>query len=312
MSQQVYQFSNTVIDKMKAYYANFLITPPQGALFRAKTNEAVITAYKSGKVLFQGASPEKAASLWTKDAKTAPTQATYSNKAKTNSYAPSPQLFSSNHIGSDEAGTGDYFGPITVAAVYLTKAQISELKRMGVTDSKALTDLKIRHLARDIIQLNIPYALIALRNEKYNQLQKKGWTQGKMKTMLHHHAIQRLIKKIDQSPLDGILIDQFCEPVVYKKHLASEKEVLSPSTFFMTKAESYSTSVAAASILARTSFLKQMDILSEQTGITLPKGASQKVDQTAAVIMKKYGENRLTQIAKVHFANTKKAHAYLN
>ncbi|MBS7426781.1 ribonuclease HIII [Virgibacillus pantothenticus] len=311
MPQYVYQFPSKTIAQMKDYYANSSVTPPPGAIFRAKTSEAVITAYKSGKVLFQGSSPEKAASIWQQDASTIPANAAKSRKHKSHAYAPDPKLFSSNHAGTDEAGTGDYFGPITVAAVYLTKTQIDLLKSHGVTDSKALTDTKIRQLAQEITNLNIPYSLIVLRNEKYNKLQSQGWTQGKMKTMLHHHAIQRLLKKVDQRFMDGIIIDQFCEPSVYKKHLASEKQTLTSSTFFITKAESYSTSVAAASILARTSFLKQMDQLSEQTGIILPKGASQKVDQTAATIMKKYGTDVLSKIAKIHFANTTKAQVYL-
>lgn len=61
---------------------------------------------------------------------------------------------------------------------------------------------------------------------------KNGWTQGKMKTMMHHHAIKNLTKKIGNSPLSGILIDQFCQPNVFKKHLATENEQLTMDTFF--------------------------------------------------------------------------------
>jgi len=80
----------------------------------------------------------------------------------------------------------------------------------------------------------------------------------------------------------------------------------------MTKAESYSIAVAAGSIVARTSFVKEIEKLSNEFGIELPKGASNKVDQVIAKIIKTKGENALDSLAKVHFANTKKAIKYLN
>src|SRR5699024_8616546 len=82
----------------------------------------------------------------------------------------------------------------------------------------------------------------------------KGWSQGKMKTMLHHYAIQKLLKKIGTAQPKGILIDQFCEPRIYAKHLASEQETMTKHTYFITNAEKHSIAVAAASIIARTRF----------------------------------------------------------
>ncbi|WP_347833918.1 hypothetical protein [Gracilibacillus sp. JCM 18860] len=109
-------------------------------------------------------------------------------------------------------------------------------------------------------------------------------------------------------PLHGILIDQFCQPLSYRKHISSEGGAkLQENVFFMTKAESYSTSVAAASIIARAKFVKEMDLLSERLGVTIPKGASSKVDETAAYLIKKHGLDVLYDNAKIHFANTDKA-----
>lgn len=312
MPQQVHVLTKETIKQMKQHYANILMPTPQGAIFRAKNTNAVITAYKSGKVLFQGASPETEANKWAVVGKSikANTKAQQLKKATTK-FTPPSALFTSNHIGSDEAGTGDYFGPITVACTYVSAHQIELLKSIGVTDSKNLTDPIIEKLSKQIVKLNIPYSLLILHNERYNQLQKQGWTQGKMKAMLHHHAINNLVKKIADAPLDGILIDQFCEPAIYKKHIASEQETLSNNTFFMTKAESYSIAVAAGSIIARTSFVNEMDRLSKEAGILLPKGASKKVDQTIAKVIKEKGESYLNTCAKTHFANTKKAQVYL-
>ncbi|HLR62652.1 MAG TPA: ribonuclease HIII [Lentibacillus sp.] len=305
MPQQVYKLLPETIETMKTYYMKTLQSPPQGAVFRAKTPNAVITAYKSGKVLFQGSDPEAEAEKWADGKQASPKKP--KNNGKNNSFAPPETLLAGGHIGSDEAGTGDYFGPITTAAVFVKKNQIELLKELGVKDSKNLSDDSIRQTAQNILTLDIPYSLLVLRNEKYNKLQKRGWSQGKMKAILHHYAITNVKSKIDSSETEGILIDQFCEPAVYKRHIASENEQMHDRMFFMTKAESYSIAVAAASIIARTSFLKEMDHLSKIAGFTLPKGASGKVDQAAARIIKSRGQEELNNYAKTHFANTKKA-----
>lgn len=310
MPQRVDVLPRETIEKMKSFYGNALTSTPQGAIFRAKTENATVTAYKSGKVLFQGSAPEGEAQKWA--GKTDPAAKKQKpSKQGTTKFTPPPTLFKRSHIGSDEAGTGDYFGPITVAGVFVEDHQIEELKSMGVTDSKNLSDSTIRKLAKEIVKRNIPYSLLVLHNEKYNKLQLQGWTQGKMKAVLHQHVINKLLKKTGNKSMDGIIIDQFCEPAVYKKHISSEDLTLAENTYFMTKAESYSIAVAAGSIIARTSFLNEMDKLSEQLGITIPKGASKKVDQTIAKIISSKGETILDSCAKTHFANTKKARLYL-
>ncbi|WP_028783402.1 ribonuclease HIII [Thalassobacillus devorans] len=307
MGQVVLKVTKHTLNKMKIYYKEHLKPDvPQAALFVAKTPGSTITAYQSGKVLFQGKSPEDEAAKWGKADQPVKTKV-----SKQHAYHPPESLFTSSHIGSDEAGTGDYFGPITVAAAYVKKEQVALLKELGVKDSKHLTDVKIRSIAKDIIHLDIPFTLLKLNNKKYNQLQAKGWSQGKMKTMLHHHALEKLLKKIEPERPAGILVDQFSEPEVYKRHLASEGNKLQESVFFMTKAESHSIAVATGSILARASFVKAIEDISTEVGLTIPKGASLQVDRAAATIIKKFGKAKLDEIAKVHFATTQKAKKYL-
>jgi len=309
MSQEVYNFPKATIEKMKDYYQHALLKTPPGAVFRAKTKNASITAYKSGKVLFQGKNPNEEALKW--EGNLLVHKNTTKIVEKKNNYIPSESLFISNHIGSDEAGTGDYFGPITVACDYVESSQIHELKQMGVKDSKNLSDKTIIQLANAIVTMDIPYTLLILHNKKYNKLQKQGWSQGKMKTMLHHHAIKNLLNKIGNAPLKGILIDQFCSPDVYKRHLNSENQRIHENTYFMTKAESASIAVATGSIIARASFVKEMNNLSDKMGFTLPKGASKHVDKTIAGVIKEKGQDTLMDCAKIHFANTQKAKQYL-
>ncbi|MCZ0704595.1 ribonuclease HIII [Natronobacillus azotifigens] len=308
MGQIVLQVSKSTLEEMKEAYQMMLKPAPQGAVFAAKTSTSSITGYKSGKVLFQGTDPEAEANKW---GQAQPVGAAEKNTTKPgHTYQPDSDLFTSSHIGSDEAGTGDYFGPITVAAAYVTEEQIPLLKEIGVKDSKNLTDASIRVIAKKLLQIGIPYTLVVMHNPKYNQLQKQGWTQGKMKTMLHDHAIHLLLEKIAPAKPDGILIDQFSQPHIYINHLKSENKRLTENTYFMTKAESHSIAVATASILARASFVQEMEKLSKEAGVELPKGASAKVDRVAGSILQKQGIETLSKFTKIHFANTKKAAAY--
>ena len=312
MATEVHIFSADTIQKMKEFYHKEITAAPQGAVFQAKTKNAVVTAYKSGKVMFQGKSPVQELQQWESEMKSvAKTAKSAPSNKYAHTYSPPENLFAQSHIGTDEAGTGDYFGPITVSGVFVNKTQISMLKTLGIKDSKNLSDPAIMELSKELVKHQIPYALLVLHNNKYNELQAKGWSQGKMKAMLHQHVISKLLQKTGDDKIDGILIDQFCEPDIFIKHIKSEKQTLLNNTYFMTKAESYSIAVAAASIIARARFVKEMDALSERLNIQLPKGASRKVDQTIAHIIKTKGKDALTGCAKLHFANTTKAQKYM-
>lgn len=305
LSQISEKFTTSTLQKMSAFYDNKKVSPPPGAMFRAKTHNGTITAYHSGKVLFQGKSPIKEIERWASEkTETSKTVSVASHNSK---YSPQSEIFTMSHIGSDESGTGDYFGPMTVCAVYVKKESIETLKQIGIQDSKKITDKQISLLAKQLIEMNIPYSSMVLDNPTYNKLQKQGWTQGKMKTMLHYHVIDKLLKKIRDEHFEGIVIDQFCQPTVFKKHLASENHSLHDKTFFITKAESYSIAVAAASVIARLRFLQEMERLSNLIDTPLLKGASKAVDEQIGHIIQSKGEEVLLEIAKVHFANTKKA-----
>lgn len=285
-----------ILNKMFAFYKEQLEASPPGAFFRARTEYGVITAYNSGKVMFQGPNIQEEVKLWQTDE---------SNTTKKQSAKLPSHLLTNTHIGSDESGTGDYFGPVTACAVYLEENQFDKLKALGIQDSKLIKDQEILRLSKEIVKLKIPYSLLVLHNEKYNQLQKKGWSQGKMKAMLHHYAIDNVRKKTNSTA--GIVIDQFCLPNVYRNYLASENLQLHANTFFLTKAEHHSLAVATASVIARASFLNEMELLSKKVGDTLLKGASHQVDLLIAKLIKDKGETYLNKIAKVHFVNTDKA-----
>ena len=306
MAHVVKKMTNSEILAMKKELSHAISgkTPP-GAVFTAKLTDCTVTAYNSGKVLFQGKGAEKASQQFSGQVSPAKEKNKTSTKTP-HRYAPPQNAAELSMIGSDEVGTGDYFGPMTVAAAYVSREQLELVKELGVKDSKHLNDKQIVQIAKELIH-TVPYSLLVLNNEKYNELQQKGMSQGKIKAILHNRALQNVKAKIEGEELDGILVDQFCEPGVYFNYLTKEKNLLKEGLYFATKGESVHLSVAAASILARYSFLKEMDKLGARFHTVIPKGAGPHVDVKAAELVEKFGESVFDTATKKHFANTKKA-----
>jgi ribonuclease HIII len=293
----------SIIEEMKHHYAK-AIQPnvPQGGVFLAKVPGCTITAYKSGKVMFQGSSFEQEVKKWKQNSTSA--QKKEAQKKDTGNLP--ANISSLAVIGSDEVGTGDYFGPMIVAAAYVPPSKFALLKELGVKDSKDLKDVQICEIAKQLIHV-VPYSLLTLHNAKYNELQQKGTNQGKMKALLHNQAISHLLQKMQPEKPDAILIDQFCQPGVYFNYLKGRPNVVREHVCFSTKAEGVHLAVAAASIIARYAFVRQFEELSKQAGFPLPKGAGAQVDQAAAKLIRKNGLGILHQFTKYHFANTEKA-----
>lgn len=287
---------------MEAHYTRFLSAKvPQGGVFAAKTPGCSITAYKSGKVLFQGKDGESEAAKWGQPA------AAKSAAPKKQITACLPASISSmSVIGSDEVGTGDYFGPITVVAAYVRKQDLELLKELGVQDSKNLKDDKIIAIAKQLVEF-VPYSLLTLHNQKYNQMQGSGMSQGKLKALLHNQAIGHVLNKIAPEQPEAILIDQFAKEEIYYSYLKGQRNLVKDKVYFSTKAEGIHLAVAAASMIARYAFVKHFEKLSEKAGFTLPKGAGSQVDVAAARLIKSKGIECLPEFVKLHFANTEKA-----
>ncbi|WP_070121837.1 ribonuclease HIII [Bacillus marinisedimentorum] len=306
MSNGVLKISDAVLKEMKNHYKEYLQEKvPQGGVFTAKLPGCTITAYKSGKVLFQGKESGVEIAAWEAKGTTGTSKRPSAPKSEA-LYRPPENIESLSIIGSDEVGTGDYFGPMTVVAAYVPADMTGKLKSLGVKDSKNLNDTQITDIAKAIKSI-VPHSLLILRNEKYNELQENGMTQGKMKALLHNQAINHLVKKIKPEKPDGVLIDQFAQPAVYFKHIRGKEQKIKKNVYFSTKAEGVHLSVAAASIIARYAFIKEFEKLSEAAGMVLPKGAGARVDEAAAVLMRKHGAEAMRKFAKVHFANTEKA-----
>ncbi|MBF0706309.1 ribonuclease HIII [Alkalihalobacillus hwajinpoensis] len=307
MSQVVLTVSPSIMNEIKKKYNSHLSDKqPPGSVFVAKTSACTITGYKSGKIMFQGAGAEGEARPWQSSGTASSKKATNSKKKTVgdHQYSPPGNISTLSAIGSDEVGTGDFFGPMTVVAAYVDQKQIPLLKELGVRDSKGMKDPEIIEIARNLIK-TIPYSLLILPNEKYNTMQKKGTNQGKMKALLHNQAIQNVMRKVQG--YDAILIDQFAKPEVYFNYLKGQSTIVKENVYFATKAEEIHLAVAAASIIARYSFVMEMDRLGKEYNVKLPKGAGPAVDIAAAKLIQKHGDQILGNLAKLHFANSLKA-----
>lgn len=282
---------------------------PDYAVFQADEADTVVTLYTSNKVVFQGKSADIDANLWKEMEQhlnpTKKIEITNSDEKKKKDKLDKiesidPKIYYANTIGSDEVGTGDYFGPIVVCASYVKKEDIPFLEELGVKDSKKLTDDKILEIVPQFIK-KIPYECMILSNKEYNEKYTSSMNMNKIKAILHNKV---LMKMANQYKVDYIVVDQFAEPYVYYNYL-KDTNYLKGITF-MTKAEDKCLAVACASLISRYVFLKEFDKLGEKVGMFLLKGASDKVDEMGRKIVEKYGVEKLKDIAKLNFKNTEK------
>ena len=261
------------------------------AIFQAVEEDTVITLYESGKAMFQGISADVDASMW----------AMLQNKTKED-IKNEEDLYNITSIGSDEVGTGDYFGPVVVCAAYVNLEDIKFLEELKVKDSKQITDDYIRKIAPTIAK-KIDYELLVLSNKEYNEKYKTIKNINKIKAIMHNKVLYTLHQR--HSDCNKIIIDEFAKENSYFNYLKEVTNV-ERNLIFTPKAENKNMAVATAAILARFTFLEIMDKLSDKYHEPLLKGASSEVDKQAERLIEKYGKEVLDDIAKLHFINTER------
>lgn len=264
--------------------------------FAAKVDKTSLSIYTSGKLVLQGKGYEELA-----------LNLGLVQEADRGEQGVSNQL---DLIGSDEVGNGSYFGGIAVVASFVKVSDHAWLKRLGVDDSKNLTDPNIRQLA-PILEEKIPHKALLLSPQKYNEVVGTGKRHNavSVKVALHNQAIFLLLQT-DLEPQE-IVIDAFTSQNNYEKYLKAEKNHFKNPLTFVQKAESQYLAVAVSSIIARNLFLENLADLGRDLGFNLPSGAGTKSDQVASQILAAYGQAGLDKTAKVHFKNTQKAYQLL-
>lgn len=269
----------------------FEISKPLYTIFQAKKKGLSCTLYESGNLVVQGKEMEEFMEFYLEPEILQ--EFRYSH--------PEAHLNLEPHIGMDEAGKGDFFGPLCVASVYADGEMIKKMHEIGVKDSKRLSDMSISKLAKQIRAL-CPYTVIRLFPHKYNELYGKFKNLNRLLGWAHVAALGDLVAK---TGCKRALLDQFAAKHVVENALKQKK--LEVELEQKTQGEQ-DLVVAAASILARSGFVEGIASLSEEVGMELPKGANHKVSEVRQKLIAQFGPEILDKVAKTHFkTNTESA-----
>jgi ribonuclease HIII len=289
------------IDDSALQYQSWRMRLPRGR------SSATIVLYTSGKCVIQGTAP-----AWDEAQSTADSITTNIGGLPKQPTPPKVSVESSTkddsepHIGTDEAGKGDYFGPLVSAAVFVNPESAPKLRQMGVRDSKTIADPTIRELAEKIRRMpGVRCAVTPINPRKYNELYETFRKEGKNLNSLlawgHGRSIETLLNVLgnESSGPKFVIVDQFAD----KHYIEQRTRKAGIPVYQHPKAEA-DIAVAAASILARDGFLKWLERMSQRTQIVLPKGASPAVITAAKQFVRKWGAKWLGEVAKLHFRTT--------
>ncbi|MEM8868454.1 MAG: ribonuclease HIII [Verrucomicrobiota bacterium] len=258
------------------------------SLFAFKGEKVNVVGYQSGKLVVSGKKTED----FVRDV----LEAQITGEAKLGyDEVHNPEWFTL-HAGMDESGKGDLFGPLVTACVIADGDMVRKWLELGVADSKKLTDGSILKLEKEIrktkgVIIKTAFARMPKYNELYNKFERN------LNKLLAWYHSKSLIQALDERPAPWGLLDQFTKQKLVDAYVKDRKEFKLVSR---TKAESDPV-VAAASIVARAVYVREMKRLSDEVGETLTKGASGKVLAQAKKIVETKGAEALHNYAKMHF-----------
>lgn len=262
----------------------FELSQPPHTLFSAKKKGVSCTLYLSGKITVQGSDKEEFISFYLEP-----------EILKNFSYSYSSQeVDTTPRIGDDESGKGDFFGPLCVAGLYAGGDSVKHLIKLGVKDSKKLNDHTILKISYEL-KKNFPHKILRLFPEKYNELYEKFKNLNHMLAWCHCAVIETLIQ---ETKCPKVILDQFAPAELMNNAMKRKKVSLDLTQ--RPRAEEDPV-VAAASILARASFVEGMQKLSQEVDVELPKGASSQVIQIGKRLVTKHGPDILRKVGKLHF-----------
>lgn len=198
------------------------------------------------------------------------------------------------HIGVDESGKGDFFGPLCVAGVLVNEKSEKLFTELGIKDSKKISDKKILELEKQI-RANAVHSVVAISNGRYNELYANIKNLNKLLAWGHARVIENIC---ENNECDYALSDQFGDESLIKSALMKYGRNIELRQ--MVRAES-DIAVAAASILARATYVRKMAEMEESYGVKFPKGCAQQVKDAAKEFISKYGKTRLSEVCKTHF-----------
>lgn len=291
---------------VKMAEANWTFSEVQYAHWRGSQGKVNITAYLSGKVTFQGAGCEMVAEYFLPGKAPAPSkkksqpQKLDDGRIETALEAAlrtDPKMFEP-HAGIDESGKGDFFGPLVIACAYTDAETAAKLLDAGVRDSKMLTsDAEAQKLALGIHKvLNGRYSYVIIRPERLNEMHQQSGNLNGILAWGHATALEELLKKVPTCP--RAISDQFGQGNLVKRKLQERGRGIILDEHPKAEAD---IAVAAASVIARAIYIKEISQLSDACGLALPKGCSTKVVNTAREFLKLHSREELSGYAKTFF-----------
>ena len=199
-------------------------------------------------------------------------------------------------VGVDESGKGDFFGPLVVAAFLADDCMTDDLRALGVRDGKLIADKKTLQIDEQL-RADFPHQILVVEPSDYNRRYALIKNLNKLLAEGHAEVIDQILS--DQSA-DLAISDKFGKPELVENALAARGQTVPLRQ--MVRGERI-VQVAAASILARAAFIREMDKLSDQYGMTIPKGAAAQVDEAGRRIVRMHGIESLPNLTKTHFKN---------
>ncbi len=276
----------SLAEKLKADLENqgFELTTPPYTIFSALKKGVSCTLYTSGKLTVQGKGKDDFISFYLEP-----------EILQSLSYSyPEVGIEMTERIGIDEAGKGDFFGPLCIAGVHANEEGIKALISMQVRDSKRMSDKSVLSLSKKIKD-RLQHSIVRLPPRKYNELYSSFHNLNQLLAWGHATAIGELVQK---TSCTNVIIDQFASESLVENAL--KRKNITTKLVQRHRAEDDPV-VAAASILARSAFLEGLDHLSAQVGMPLPKGASSAVIEAGKKLVAKNGKEILESVAKLHF-----------
>jgi ribonuclease HIII len=273
------------------------------------TSKATAIMYQSGKLVIAGHAPAFDRALAIVESVGKPVTPKRPPAAAATAAPAEAPSETEPHIGTDEAGKGDFFGPLVTAGVYVDERTAQLLRTLGVRDSKLVGDRELRGLATSIRSVvdEEKRAVIIVAPKRYNELYKQMRSEGKNLNTLLAWAHTRVIEDLIGHGLGPkfILSDQFGDKRYIENRLMVDTRLSGVPVLQMHRAEA-DVAVAAASILARDAFLGWLEQAGKTLGLIVPKGASPKVIETGKLLVSRMGADGLKEYAKVSFKTMEK------
>lgn len=266
------------------------------AIAAAETPACKIALYKSGKCVIQGKEAADFVQFILEPHVLKQAQFGYEDVLHPEGVAP--------HMGIDESGKGDFFGPLVVAAAYVDPPLAPKLRALHVRDSKLISsDDRVMDLGRDLRKvLGRRFAIVKIGPRAYNRLYARMRNVNALLAWAHARAIENLLEVVPQCP--RAVADQFGHPRLIEKSLMKKGRRI--ELVQRHRAES-DIAVAAASIIAREAFLRSLKDMVQQHETPMPKGASAAVREAATELVRRKGPAILLETAKCHFKTTDEA-----